>query len=308
MKKIILEKFNYSLFDASGSEAGGAPAQAFTEENAENQSGGDDGGYDKPSEEKGESVAGTEEKSNPSPEDLRAKYDEFMKDERMRSFANEDIQRVINRRFRENKSLHETIDRQSAVMERLIQRFGVDDPEELCKAIDNDNAFWEASAMEAGLDVETYKKMKSLQRDAERGRRIEQELKRRQQAQAQYSRWLAEAEELKGIYPEFDLNAELQNDDFKRIVGQPNAQYPISMRQAYEIIHHDEIVSGIRKKAERETQKRVVDNIKSRGTRPVEGAVSAQGGVTYKKDVTRLTKADREEIAKRAARGEMISF
>lgn len=305
MKKFNLKKFNYSLFDETG--GGGAGASAQMSEGAAKQSGGENNGI-----QPNEPVAGADvsetQNPNPKPKDLRAKYDEFMKDEKMKAFANEDMQRVINRRFRENKNLQEQLQKQSAVMERLSQKFGVDDPDELCAKIDSDNTFWETAAMEAGMNVEQFKEYSKYKREAAQNRRIVEAMQKQQQVREQYAGWLKEAEELRGIYPDFDLEKELQNDDFKRILGQPNAQYAISMKQAYEIIHHEDIINGIRQKAEQETQKRVVDNIKSRGARPVEGAVSQQSGVTYKTDVTKLTKKDREEIAQRVMRGEIISF
>lgn len=309
MKKFIISNFNYALFDGEGA-AGAAPAGQQTDV-SQNQTGGEKVVYGKQPELK-ESVAETQtdnqQETNPTPEDLRAKYDEFMKDDKMREFANQDTQKIINRRFRENKTLQETIDKQSGVMERLIQKFGVEDPDELCKAIDNDNAFWEAAAVDAGMDVETFKKLRIAQREAEAGRKFREGIERQRQAQEQYSRWVDEANELKAIYPEFDLETELKNPDFRKIIGQPNQQYAISMKQAYEIIHHDEIINGIRQTTADETQKRVVDNVRSRGTRPVEGAVHSQSGVVVKSDVTKLTKEDRAEIAKRVLRGETISF
>ena len=54
--------------------------------------------------------------------------------------------------------------------------------------------------------------------------------------------------------------------------------------------------------------KAIAKSVASRAKRPTEGAVSSQPSVEVKSDVSKLTKADREEIARRAARGEVISF
>ena len=57
-----------------------------------------------------------------------------------------------------------------------------------------------------------------------------------------------------------------------------------------------------------QAQKQVVDNIRSRGSRPAENGTVSRSGFTYKSDVSKLSKEDRAEIARRAARGETITF
>lgn len=298
MKKLLISQFNIGLFDgadgaaAAGAESGGEVVYGKQPENQEVK----------------EPVAEVHE---PTPEELRAKYDEFMSDENNRKFYQEDTQKVINRRFRETKADKELIDRQNEVLSRLYDRYKVDDLDRLEAAIDNDTAIWEKAADEAGMTVEQYKSWNNLQRERDRAEREKQaaegyirNLELQRQREEQYSVWLEEANQLKQEYPEFDLRQELQNRDFAGLIGQKNPQYSISMKQAYELIHPEAVEKRI---AERTTQQ-VTDNIKARGMRPSEGAVGGQGGITVKSDVTKLTKKDRAEIAKRAARGERITF
>lgn len=298
MKKLLISQFNIGLFDgadgaaAAGAESGGEVVYGKQPENQDVK----------------EPVAEVHE---PTPEELRAKYDEFMSDENNRKFYQEDTQKVINRRFRETKADKELIDRQNEVLSRLYDRYKVDDLDRLEAAIDNDTAIWEKAADEAGMTVEQYKSWNNLQRERDRAEREKQaaegyirNLELQRQREEQYSVWLEEANQLKQEYPEFDLRQELQNRDFAGLIGQKNPQYSISMKQAYELIHPEAVEKRI---AERTTQQ-VTDNIKARGMRPSEGAVGGQGGITVKSDVTKLTKKDRAEIAKRAARGERITF
>ena len=52
----------------------------------------------------------------------------------------------------------------------------------------------------------------------------------------------------------------------------------------------------------------VTDNVRARGARPAENGVSSGSGFLVKSDVSKLTKKDRAEIARRAAHGEKIVF
>ena len=88
MKKLLISQFNIGLFDgADGAAAAGAGTggEVVYGKQPENQ-------------DVKEPVAEVHE---PTPEELRAKYDEFMSDENNRKFYQEDTQKVINRRFRE---------------------------------------------------------------------------------------------------------------------------------------------------------------------------------------------------------------
>lgn len=54
--------------------------------------------------------------------------------------------------------------------------------------------------------------------------------------------------------------------------------------------------------------KRVADSVAANSKRPVENGVTSQGAVNSQTDVNKLTKAQREEIERRVARGERITF
>lgn len=67
-------------------------------------------------------------------------------------------------------------------------------------------------------------------------------------------------------------------------------------------------VEQVRRQAQRQAEKRLADHIRSMGARPQENGSSAQTAVTALRDVRRLTRSERAEYARRAARGEVITF
>ena len=108
---------------------------------------------------------------------------------------------------------------------------------------------------------------------------------------------------LKGKYPQFDLQLEAQNDQFVRML-----RSGVPMEHAYRVMHMDEILGDSVRAMAQQTEQRVVNNVRARGSRPAENGTSSQGAFTYKDDVSKLTRKDRAEIAKRVARGETIRF
>lgn len=302
MKKFILNKFNFSLFDGEAA-AGNAAGQQGAE--SQNQSGGETVVYGKVNNEPvaaAQTEAPTE--SAPTPEELRAKYDEFMTDENMKRIATEDTQKVINRRFREQKSMEEQLLKQNEVIQRLSDRYGVTDLAELADAIDNDSAIWEEAAAQAGMSVDQFRRFKQMEREANASKAFIENLAKQRQAQEQYTAWENEAAALKEEYPEFDLKTELENPTFRGLLGQKNPEYRVSMKQIYEIAHPE----VLERRVAQRTAQQITDNIRARGARPAEGAMKSQSGIVYKSDVTKLTKKDRDEISRRVQRGEKISF
>lgn len=134
-----------------------------------------------------------------------------------------------------------------------------------------------------------------------------------------------EAGALKEIYPEFDFDEEMKDPLFRGIL---NGEISLNLRQVYELCHGGEITrqkveAGVAAsvkeavniavaeavvKAVADTEERMLSGIRARGQRPRESGLNAAQGVRTHPAVGRLTKADREKLARRAFRGETIQF
>lgn len=82
----------------------------------------------------------------------------------------------------------------------------------------------------------------------------------------------------------------------------------VPVRHAYEVVHMEEIKAGVAQLTAQATEKQVVDGIRARGARPQENGTTSQSAFTVKDDVSKLSKKDRAEIARRAMMGEKITF
>lgn len=217
----------------------------------------------------------------------------------------EDTQKLINKRFKEEKAVRDSLSKQQPIIELLSQRYNVTDGDmgKLMSALEGDTAFWQQVADESGMSMEQYMKMQRLQRE---NRALQEQQRQRDgaaAAQRQIAAWTQEAQALKAKYPGFDLNAEAQNEQFVRML-----RTGVPMEHAYRVMHMDEIVNDSVRTMAQQTEQRVVNNVRARGARPAENGTSSQGAFTYKDDVSKLSKKDRASIAKRVARGETIRF
>lgn len=217
----------------------------------------------------------------------------------------EETQRMLNRRFGENREMEERMQGQQAVIDMLMQRYHIEDGDlsKLTSALDNDSAYWSEAAEEAGMSVEQYKRFQKLQRENAELQRAQEGQQERARVQRQAQQWFQEAQVVAQKFKGFNFAQELQNPQFTAML---RAGTPVE--HAYKVMHFDELMGDAMQVTAANTEKAVADNVRARGTRPAENGTNAQSAFTVKDDPSKLSKADFEEIARRVARGEIISF
>lgn len=107
------------------------------------------------------------------------------------------------------------------------------------------------------------------------------------------------SEDFLASHPDFVLESELENETFKQLY-----ESGVSVSAAFNAAHFDELIETAR----REAVKATLDNIRARGSRTRESASSSSAGLNVKRDVSRLTRSEREQIARRVMAGEDIIF
>ena len=234
----------------------------------------------------------------------RAAFDELIDGEYKDIYA-EKFQQAFNRRFKEAKGMEQSLNAQKPIMDILMQRYNIADGDvaKLQTAIEQDNVYWESAAEEAGLTVEQFKAMKKLERENAELQRMRQRQQGEQAAQQKLNAWYAESEKVKELYPSFDFKAEAANPNFLGLL-----KSGLGVQQAYELMHMDEIKANAARVAAQTTGQQMAAKIQTKAARPKENGTSSQSAVIVKNDVHSLSRAERAEIARRAARGESIKF
>ena len=237
-------------------------------------------------------------------EERTAKFEELIKGE-YKDLYDAKIQDTIQKRLKGNEATVQKYNALAPVLDLLAGKYGVkaDDIEGLSKAIEEDETFYEYEALEKGLTVEQVKSIRKMERENAQLREEMAQQRNRQLADAQYTEWMQQAEQVKGIYPGFDFQAELQNEQFRNLL-----RSNVPVQTAYEVIHKDEVISGAMQFTAQKVTEKVANSVRAGQRRPAEGAMVSTSAVQRKSDVSQLTRADREEIARRVAAGEKIRF
>ena len=238
------------------------------------------------------------------PEDRNAKFEELIKGE-YKDLYDQRMQDTIQKRLKGTKETVDKYNELTPTIEMLAKKYGVDasDIKALNKAIEDDDSYYEQEALEKGISVEQLKEIRKLEKENAEFKRQREEQNRRANADRVYAEWMRQADDLKAVYPSFDIKAEMQNSKFLDLL-----RSNIDVRTAYEVVHKDDIISGAMQFAVKTAEQKLTNKIIANGSRPSENGNSSQGGAIAKSDVSQLTKADRAEILRRVARGEKISF
>lgn len=229
-----------------------------------------------------------------------------LKSGRFKDFYTKDTQQLINRRFAQAKQQETENAAMRNIVATLNEKYGITDDADfskLSKALEADDALWEEKADEQGMTVDQYKQYRQMKRKADAYDAARQNDVLAQQRQETAQRWAQEAQALQQVYPNFDIRNELSDPGFMAAL-----QAGAPMRMIYEGKYHSQLMQQANMQTAARTEKAVTDNIRAKGQRPQENGASAGAGFTYKQDPSKLTMKDFEEIQRRVARGEKITF
>lgn len=224
-----------------------------------------------------------------------------------------DFDNIFNKRFKDYKDLQKKVSDQGQIVDMLMAKYNIEngDLASLTQAIENDDEMWAAAADDAGLSVDQYKALQKLQRQNQQLMRAQQAQEEARQAQAREQKLMADAQAVKEVFPDFDLATEIGNTvdpetGRSRFVELLSAG--IDMETAYKTIHFNELMNGAMQQTARQTEKKLTDNIRAKGSRPQENGTTSQSAFTVKADPKAWTRKDRAEVIRRVARGEKITL
>lgn len=199
--------------------------------------------------------------------------------------ANEEYKAEYEKRSKENAAnvrrlLAAETDKNKAMapaLEVLASLYGMDsktlDYGELAKAIENDDRFYEDRALLAGQEVSSFKAQDIRSRAEERTRQEREESIRQQTEREWVKRVQQESAELKKQFPEFDLESEMKNPSFARML---NPYLGFSVEDAFRHVHRKEIDAAREAELAKRVAEQISANIRAGQARPTEAGAGAQ--------------------------------
>ena len=210
-------------------------------------------------------------------------WDDIIKDPGI----NARLQETISQRV---KGMRAQLDDLTPALELISRQYGVDfDPSDLskadfkalAKAVTDDDRYYEDKASDMGVDVETAKRIESLEADKRRRDAMEQKQRKDQQVQQHLASLQQQAAALKQKYPSFDLNKEMQNPAFFRMTSPGGG---MSVEDAFWAIHHTELAQARQAQTAQAVASALSKSVQAGRTMPTENGTRARSstGVSNK--------------------------
>lgn len=321
--------FDLQLFaeGGDGSGEGAGPAAGTTGENNAPDAGGlkkDQKPFvyygKKPQQPPAEIQTPAPEQKTEEQQPTEEEFDELIKG-RYKDLFDKRVQGILSQRFKANKAkddANKARDARLAKLEPMAEQLaakykllgdGDVDLDAVAAAMKKDDDFVSREADERGLSNDTVRELRELQATRRERDALKKQVDAIQQKQAQtemerqaFAKLQGQAQEVKKIYPSFDLGAELKNETFARLIA---AHF--DCRQAYEFAHKDELVRSGMQFAAQTAAQQVSDAVQANGRRPTENGVgNASGGVVWVDDPRKLTREQRKDLRQRVRRGEKV--
>ena len=247
----------------------------------------------------------TEEQKTDAPS--RMSWEEIMADPEY----NKQMQATIQARLRSAKGAEEALGKLTPALEVLARQYGLDmeniDYDALAQKINKDQTFYEDLALERGERVEKTMEDDQQDRDTKRQERFQQKTLQEQMFQQHIAKLEQQGEEMKKVFPNFDLMTELKNPAFARMTA-PNVG--ISVEDAYYAVHRNEIQFASMQVAAQKTAQKISNSIQAGNRRPNENGTSGQAPSVTTFDYRNASPEQRAELKRQirsaAARGQKL--
>ncbi len=226
--------------------------------------------------------------------------------ERFKDQLGREKEALIKDRLKNSKQAETQLQKLSPILRSVADKYGVDagDIDGIVAAYNDDDAQYEAEAMERGIPVDVVKQIKQLeaakQASDEQARVTEQERMAREHVQ----RMVTDFQQVKATFPNADLRTELQNPAFVRLTS---PEVGVSVSDAYWLIHRGEIEPQAMQFAAQKAQQKLSQAIQSGKSRPSEnGSKATAPALDIRDDPSKWSRQDREEVKRRARMGEKV--
>lgn len=246
--------------------------------------------------------AQTAEVAAESPPDLEKEFDALVKGEgKYKDVFGKRVASMVNKRMQGTQETVKKYNAMTPMLEVLAARYEttVDDPA-LIDKVANDPSLLENRALRNGSTADVELRLTRAQAAERRANDVLRGMMARQDAE----KWQTQAESLKREYPDFDLDASMQDPKFRDLLTNPSYHGMFDVKTAFFAIHGDEAVA----QAAQNAQKRTAAAVAAGKTRPRENGIGSQAGAVVRTNPAEMSKTDLKKYMDMVARGEKVSF
>lgn len=223
-------------------------------------------------------------------------YDDFIKSHKEEHKAYMD--KAIGDRLKKYKGMEEDLGKTKALLDTVAQKYGVAPDSEnflqvLGEKIEADDSYYENYAMEHDVSTEEARRIVTMERKVARIEAEKAEAEKQERARQQVMQLRQNAERTKAQFPGFDLDAEMQNEKFRRLCAVNNGD----TTAAYMACHWNDILPATVQMASQRIQTQTANAVASNKARPIENGISSTAPSVVQNDFRNMSLTDLRKFA-----------
>lgn len=213
------------------------------------------------------------------------------------------MDKTISDRLKKYKGIEESNAKMNDMLASVAIKYGIDANSDdyldaLSDAINKDDSYIESYAYEHDLSTDEARRSLEMQRKIEA---FEAEKRAREEFEAQQAQiqiLLQNAERTKAQYPDFDLDTEMQNPNFRNMCAVTGGD----TTAAYWAIHHDELMQKKGMQTAQVISQQLANTVAANKSRPIENGLSSQAATITQTDFSNMSLADVRKYAEEQRR------
>lgn len=219
--------------------------------------------------------------------DKKTSYADFIKEHPEEHKAYMD--KTISDRLKKYKGIEEDNAKLKGMLDTVAYKYGVSADDEnflsvLKEKIDADDSYYENYAMEHDISPEEARRIVTMERKAAQYDAEKAQMEKQEQMRQHIMVLRQNAEKTKAQFPQFDLEAEMQDERFRRLCAANNGD----TTAAYMACHWKEILPATVQMASKQIQMQTAQAVASNQARPTENGISSKASSVVQNDFSSM--------------------
>lgn len=240
--------------------------------------------------------AKTESSDNAQTTDVQGTTDKKTSDDEYAEFIKQHpeahkayMDKTISDRLKKYKGIEEDNAKYKGILDTVAYKYGVSADDEnflsiLKEKIDADDSYYESYAMEHDISPEEARRIVTMERKAAQYDAEKAQMEKQEQMRQHIMVLRQNAEKTKAQFPQFDLEAEMQDERFRRLCAANNGD----TTAAYMACHWNEILPATVQMASKQIQMQTANSVASNKARPTENGISSKASSVVQNDFSNM--------------------
>lgn len=230
-------------------------------------------------------------------------YKDLIKSDEYKEEHKAYMEKTLGDRLKKYKGIEEDLGKHKAILDTVAYKYGVnpDDKnflEVLTEKIEADDSYYENYAMEHDISTEEARRIVTMERKAAQYDAQREAMEKQEQMRQQIMVLRQNAEKTKSQFPQFDLEAEMQDERFRRLCAANNGD----TTAAYMACHWNEILPSTVQMASRQIKSQTAQAVAANKARPIENGISSHAPSVVQQDFRNMSLQDIRKYAEEQRR------